>query len=110
MLLFHIVTMIVEEFVPSVNQSIENGIEEIRVQVAESFYYGFLNFGIGFEMATCQMFLRRSEELKIAWCEIWAVMDVLGHPDHCSSRTSVLPSSYSLHQKQTCFRDITLAP
>ncbi|GBN82727.1 hypothetical protein AVEN_228418-1 [Araneus ventricosus] len=94
--------MVVEAFMPSVNQSIEMGIEEIRVQVAEPLNDGFLNFGIGYEMATCQ----RSEEMKITWCEIRAVVDVLGRPNLCSSRTSVPPSSNSLHQYHTCFRDI----
>ncbi|GBO22242.1 hypothetical protein AVEN_121008-1 [Araneus ventricosus] len=101
--------MVVEAFVSSVNQSIETAVEEIRVQVAEPFNDGFLNFGIGFEMVTCQVPLQWSEEMKIAWCEIRAVVDVLGHRHHCSSCTYVLPNSNSLHQNHTCFRDITLA-
>ena len=35
------------------------------------------------------------------------VKDHLGLPDFCSSCTYVLPLSYSLHQTQTCFCDIT---
>ncbi|GBN40913.1 hypothetical protein AVEN_64921-1, partial [Araneus ventricosus] len=46
--------MVAEAFVPSVNQSIETGMEEIRVQIAETLNDGFLNFGIGSEMASCQ--------------------------------------------------------
>ncbi|GBN62002.1 hypothetical protein AVEN_205205-1 [Araneus ventricosus] len=67
-------------------------------------------FYLGSEMETYQMFLQRSEEMKITWCEIRTVVDVLLRPDHCMSRTSVLPSSNFLHQNQTCFCDITLAP
>ncbi|GBM49987.1 hypothetical protein AVEN_210096-1 [Araneus ventricosus] len=70
-LIFHLVTMVVEAFLPSVNQSIEIGVEEIRVQVAEPLNDDFLNFGIGSEMAACLMLLQRSEEMKITWCEIW---------------------------------------
>ncbi|GBL72479.1 hypothetical protein AVEN_115394-1 [Araneus ventricosus] len=62
--------MVVEAFVPSVNQSIETGIEEIRVQIAEPLNDGFLNFGIGFEI---QVLYQRSEDMKITWCEIRAV-------------------------------------
>ncbi|GBN72379.1 hypothetical protein AVEN_149271-1 [Araneus ventricosus] len=65
--------MVFEAFVPSVNQSIETGIEEIRVQVAEPLNDGFLHFGIGSEMATFQVLLQRSEEMKITWYEIRAV-------------------------------------
>ncbi|GBL90594.1 hypothetical protein AVEN_179494-1 [Araneus ventricosus] len=61
--------MAFEAFVSSVNHSIEIGIEEIRVQVAEPLKDGFLNSGIGSEMATCQELLQ-SEEMKITWCEI----------------------------------------
>ncbi|GBM17587.1 hypothetical protein AVEN_80888-1 [Araneus ventricosus] len=43
---------------------------KIRVQVAEPLNDSFLNFGIGSEMATCQVLLQRSEEMKITWCEI----------------------------------------
>ncbi|GBL83473.1 hypothetical protein AVEN_196332-1 [Araneus ventricosus] len=67
------VIMVVEAFVPSVSQPIETGMEKMRVQVAESLNDGFLNFGIGFEMATCEVFLQWSEEMKITWCEIRAV-------------------------------------
>ncbi|GBM05188.1 hypothetical protein AVEN_197741-1 [Araneus ventricosus] len=45
----------------------------IIVQVAVPSNDGFLNFGIGSEMATCQVFLQRSEEMKITWCEIRAI-------------------------------------
>ncbi|GBN49179.1 hypothetical protein AVEN_116500-1 [Araneus ventricosus] len=62
--------MVVEASVPSVNQSIETGILEIGVQVGEPFNVGFLNFGIGSEMAKCQVLLQISEEMKITWCEI----------------------------------------
>ncbi|GBM97440.1 hypothetical protein AVEN_254704-1 [Araneus ventricosus] len=48
--------MFAEALVPSINQSIETSIEEIRIQDAEPFNDGFLNFGIGSEMATCQVF------------------------------------------------------
>ncbi|GBN19574.1 hypothetical protein AVEN_35373-1 [Araneus ventricosus] len=102
--------MVVEAFVSSLNRSIETAVEEIRVRVEEPLNDVFLNFGIGLEMATCQVPLQWSEEMKIAWCEIRAVVDVSGRPDHCSSFTSVLPNSYYLHQNHTCFRDITLAP
>ncbi|GBN92574.1 hypothetical protein AVEN_39370-1 [Araneus ventricosus] len=46
--------MTVEAFVPSVNHSIENGIEEIRVQVAVILNDGFLIFKTSSKMATCQ--------------------------------------------------------
>ncbi|GBM18590.1 hypothetical protein AVEN_47970-1 [Araneus ventricosus] len=59
--------MVVKAFVPSINQSIESGIEEIRVQVTELLNDGFLNFGIGSE--TCQELPQRPEEMKITWCE-----------------------------------------
>ncbi|GBM96383.1 hypothetical protein AVEN_64086-1 [Araneus ventricosus] len=65
--------MVAEAFVPSVNQSIETGIEEIKVQVPEPLKEGFLNFVIGSEMAICQVVLQRSEEMKITWCEIRVV-------------------------------------
>ncbi|GBN15598.1 hypothetical protein AVEN_24261-1 [Araneus ventricosus] len=65
--------MVVESFVPSVNQSIETGIKEIRFQVTEPVNDSFLNFGIGFEMATCQALLQRSKDIKITWPEILAV-------------------------------------
>lgn len=65
--------MVVEAFVPSVNQSIETGIREIRIQVSEPGNDGFLNFGIGSEMTSCQTLLQRSEEMKIPSCEIQAV-------------------------------------
>ncbi|GBL83829.1 hypothetical protein AVEN_132706-1 [Araneus ventricosus] len=65
--------MVVEAFVPSVNQSVETGIEEIRVQVAEPLNDGFLNFGIGPKIVTCQVLLQRSEEMKNTWYEIRTV-------------------------------------
>ncbi|GBN04449.1 hypothetical protein AVEN_46916-1 [Araneus ventricosus] len=64
---FHILTMVVEAFVPLVHQSIKTGIEEIKVQVAETLNDGFLNFSIGSEMTTCQVLLQRFEEMKITW-------------------------------------------
>ncbi|GBN91442.1 hypothetical protein AVEN_258546-1 [Araneus ventricosus] len=95
--------MVVVEFVPSVNQFIETSIKEIRVQVAETLNDGFRNFDIVPEMATCLVIIQRSEEMKITWCEIRDVVDVLGRTDLCPSRTSVLPSSNSLHQNPTIF-------
>ncbi|GBN82472.1 hypothetical protein AVEN_2908-1 [Araneus ventricosus] len=65
--------MVVEAFVSSVNQSIESIIKEIRVQVAEPRNEGFLNFGNGSEVATFQVLLQRSEEMKIARWEIRVV-------------------------------------
>ncbi|GBL78204.1 hypothetical protein AVEN_42771-1 [Araneus ventricosus] len=62
--------MVVEAFRPSVHQFIETGIEEISVQVAEPLNGSFLDFGIGFEMATYQILLQRSEEMKITRCKI----------------------------------------
>ncbi|GBM11463.1 hypothetical protein AVEN_240613-1 [Araneus ventricosus] len=56
--------MVVEAFVSLVNQSIETAIEEIRLQVAEPLNDDFLNFSIGSQMATCQVLLQRSEEMK----------------------------------------------
>ncbi|GBM23589.1 hypothetical protein AVEN_196661-1 [Araneus ventricosus] len=47
--------MVAEASVPWVNQSIETGIDEIRVQIAETLNDGFLNFGIVSEMVTCQV-------------------------------------------------------
>ncbi|GBM47432.1 hypothetical protein AVEN_175610-1 [Araneus ventricosus] len=85
--------MVVEAFVPSVNQSIETDKEEIKA-----------------EMTTCQVLLQRSEDMKITWCEIQPVVDKLCRSDQGSSRVSVLPSSNSLHQNHTCFRDIALDP
>ncbi|GBN40944.1 hypothetical protein AVEN_94326-1, partial [Araneus ventricosus] len=68
--------MVVEAFGPSVHQFIEDGIEEIRVQIAEPLNDCFLDFGIGSEMAKCQVLLQQSEQLKITWCEIPAVRRV----------------------------------
>ncbi|GBL85614.1 hypothetical protein AVEN_193084-1 [Araneus ventricosus] len=99
--------MIVESIVSSVNQSLEIGIEEIRVQFAEPLDDVFLNLGIGSEMATYQVLLQGSDEMKIPWCEIRDVVVVLSRPDLCSSRISVLPSSNSLLRNHTCFCDIT---
>ncbi|GBM91199.1 hypothetical protein AVEN_184535-1 [Araneus ventricosus] len=52
--------MVVDTFVPSVNQSIETGIEESRVQIEEPLNDGFMNFGIGSEVEPA-----RSDEIKI---------------------------------------------
>ncbi|GBL79445.1 hypothetical protein AVEN_92613-1 [Araneus ventricosus] len=76
MLLSHIVTIVVEALAASVDQSIETGKEEIRVQVSEPLNDGFLNFGISSEMVTCQVLLQWSEEMKIIWSEIRAVRRV----------------------------------
>ncbi|GBL95644.1 hypothetical protein AVEN_24845-1 [Araneus ventricosus] len=76
--------MVVEAFVPSVNQSIKTGIEEINVQITELLNYGFRNFGIGSNMASCQVLFQRSEEMKITWCEI----RVLGRVFQCLCRGS----------------------
>ncbi|GBL79096.1 hypothetical protein AVEN_92352-1 [Araneus ventricosus] len=65
--------MVVEGFVPSVNQFIETGIEEISLQVAEPLNDSFLNFDIGSEIETWQVLLQRSEEIQITRCEIRAV-------------------------------------
>ncbi|GBM92208.1 hypothetical protein AVEN_58229-1 [Araneus ventricosus] len=62
--------MPVEASVPSVNQFIETNIDDIRVKVAESLNNGFLKFGIGPEMATYQVLLQLSEEIKITSCQI----------------------------------------
>ncbi|GBM52425.1 hypothetical protein AVEN_105027-1 [Araneus ventricosus] len=86
--------------VEALNQSIETGMEEIRVH-AEQLNDGFLNFGICSEMTTCQVLLQQSEEMKITWCHIRAVVDVLGRPDLCSSRTSFPPCSNFLHHHQS---------
>ncbi|GBM18353.1 hypothetical protein AVEN_127805-1 [Araneus ventricosus] len=43
--------------------------EEISVQVLESFNDGFLDFGIGSEMATCQVTFQQFGEIQISWCE-----------------------------------------
>ncbi|GBN62007.1 hypothetical protein AVEN_70052-1 [Araneus ventricosus] len=64
--------MVVEVFVPSVNQSIESSMKEIRVQDAEALNGGVLNNDIDSEMATWQVLLQRFEEVKITWCEIRA--------------------------------------
>ncbi|GBM93865.1 hypothetical protein AVEN_49234-1 [Araneus ventricosus] len=65
--------MVAEAFVPSANQSIETGIEEIGVKVAEPLNEGFLNFSIGSEMTTYWVLLKRFEEMKISWCGIRTV-------------------------------------
>ncbi|GBM72030.1 hypothetical protein AVEN_89787-1 [Araneus ventricosus] len=86
--------MVVEAFGPSVHQFIENGIEEIRVQVAEPLNDGFLDFGIGSEMATCKLLLQQSEEMKITWCyngsrntcpkvSSTSTIETLEHPPYC---------------------------
>ncbi|GBM77601.1 hypothetical protein AVEN_165628-1 [Araneus ventricosus] len=101
--------MAVEAFVPSVNQSFEIGIEEIKVQVVEPLNDGFLNFGIGSEMTACQVLLQLSEEMKITWCEIRAIGRLFRRSALCSSRTSFLHSSNSLHRNPTSFHGITLS-
>ncbi|GBN89802.1 hypothetical protein AVEN_41699-1 [Araneus ventricosus] len=65
--------MVDEIFMPSVNQSIETGVEETRVKIAEPLRKGFLNFSMSSEMTTCQVLLQRSEEKKIIWCKIRVV-------------------------------------
>ncbi|GBN24045.1 hypothetical protein AVEN_265365-1 [Araneus ventricosus] len=45
------------------------GIIKIRTQVSDSLNDDFLDFFIGSEMATCQVLLQQSEEMKITWCE-----------------------------------------
>ncbi|GBM07659.1 hypothetical protein AVEN_228160-1 [Araneus ventricosus] len=61
--------MVVEAFGSSVHQFIKTDIKEIRVQVADPLNEGFLEFGIGSEMVTCQVLLPQFEEMKITWCE-----------------------------------------
>ncbi|GBN01099.1 hypothetical protein AVEN_198810-1 [Araneus ventricosus] len=102
--------MIVKAFVPSVNQSIEIAIEEISVHVTEPLNDGFLNFVVGSEMATCQLLLQQSEEMKITWCDSRAVVDVLGRYGVRLAHLTDLPSSKFLHQNYVCFRDITFPP
>lgn len=58
--------MVVESFVPSLNQS-------IRVQAAKPRNYTLLNFGNGSEMEDCQVLYKRYKEINVAWCEIRAV-------------------------------------
>ncbi|GBM23656.1 hypothetical protein AVEN_167148-1 [Araneus ventricosus] len=73
-------SMVIEAFVPSVNQSIETGVEENKIQVTESLNYGFLNFGIGSEMASGQVLPQRSEEMTITCCESglwWTCLAIL---------------------------------
>ncbi|GBO25829.1 hypothetical protein AVEN_266167-1 [Araneus ventricosus] len=65
--------MVVEAYMPSVHQNIETGIEETRVQIVETLNDGFLNFGVGSEMATYQVLLKWSEDMKITRCEIRAI-------------------------------------
>ncbi|GBL80981.1 hypothetical protein AVEN_83074-1 [Araneus ventricosus] len=45
----------------------------MMVQVTELLNDGFLDFGIGSEMATCRVLIQQSEELKISCCETPAV-------------------------------------
>ncbi|GBM50770.1 hypothetical protein AVEN_35666-1 [Araneus ventricosus] len=105
--------MVIEAFVPSGNQSIESGIEEIRLQVTEPPKDGFLNFGIGFEMGTCQVLFKRLEEMKITWCEIWAaeritqsiIFETLFHitckRDHMRSGVAVEEQNTILEQSRS---------
>ncbi|GBM07632.1 hypothetical protein AVEN_228137-1 [Araneus ventricosus] len=67
------VVKVVESFVPSINQYIETGTQEIMVKIVELLSDSFLNFEICSEIAICQALLQLSEEMKIIWCEIWAV-------------------------------------
>ncbi|GBN94332.1 hypothetical protein AVEN_47723-1 [Araneus ventricosus] len=102
-LLFHIVTMVVEAFVPSVNQSMETGIEEIRVQVAEPLNEGVLHFHIDSKMATCQVLLQRSEEMKITGCEIRTVARVFqclcgGRARQCRVSRPIFVTLHSLRK------------
>ncbi|GBM51919.1 hypothetical protein AVEN_1503-1 [Araneus ventricosus] len=46
---------------------------ETSVKVMKTSKDGLLNLGIGSEIATCQVLLQCSKEMKITWCEIWAV-------------------------------------
>ncbi|GBO43940.1 hypothetical protein AVEN_20909-1 [Araneus ventricosus] len=68
-LLLHVDMLVVEAFVPSINQCIEIGIEEISVKIVEPCLCSLLNFGIG-------------SELKVTCCEIPAV----GQCSHKSHR------------------------
>ncbi|GBN22549.1 hypothetical protein AVEN_268179-1 [Araneus ventricosus] len=84
-LIFHIVTMVIEAFVPSVNQYIETGMEGIRFEVAEPFNDGFLSFGIGSEMETLEVLFQGPNIVKSpvarsglkAECSNVSVVDVL---------------------------------
>ncbi|GBM05149.1 hypothetical protein AVEN_197711-1 [Araneus ventricosus] len=77
------------------------------IKVAVPLKDGFLDFGIGSEMATCKELLQRSEEMKITWYEILAVGRVLqclcGGRDR-QFRTPVFVKKSCFH---TCFRDNT---
>ncbi|GBM55488.1 hypothetical protein AVEN_27843-1 [Araneus ventricosus] len=99
--------MAVEAFVPSANHSIKTGIEKIRFKVVETLNYEFLNFGIGSEMAACQVLLLRSEEMKITFCEIW----ITGRVFQCLC--SGLAPQFCLLERKSCFhtyfRNNTLA-
>ncbi|GBL92436.1 hypothetical protein AVEN_174719-1 [Araneus ventricosus] len=55
--------MVVEEFVSSIKQSIQTGIEEFRVQVEELLNDDFLNFGLESEMATSSTVQRDKRHL-----------------------------------------------
>ncbi|GBN98560.1 hypothetical protein AVEN_6307-1 [Araneus ventricosus] len=65
--------MVAEAVWQSVHQFMELGMEEIKVQAAEPFNDGFLDFAIGSEIATCEVLLQYSEEMEITLCEIQAV-------------------------------------
>ncbi|GBM11853.1 hypothetical protein AVEN_26777-1 [Araneus ventricosus] len=84
----------------------EPGIKEIGVQVAEPFNDGSLNLGIGSEIATCQVLLQRSEEMKINWCDIRAV----GRVFRCLCGGHARQFCTPVFLKENRFRDITLSP
>ncbi|GBM00950.1 hypothetical protein AVEN_151402-1 [Araneus ventricosus] len=102
--------MVVEAFVPSLNESIETVLKENRVEVAEPLNDGFLNFSIGSEMATFQVLLQGSKEMKITWCEIRVVGRVF--PCLCGGRGRQLCTPVSLkgNRISTPVFVITLSP
>lgn len=61
-----IVTMVLKTFVPSVHQTIEVGIEEIRIKSVQSHQGGWRNSSIGFETAATQLLIQTSEEMKVS--------------------------------------------
>ncbi|GBM36709.1 hypothetical protein AVEN_221971-1 [Araneus ventricosus] len=70
------VTMVVEEFVPSIHQCIETCIEEINAKVVEKRQNDLLNFRLDFEMPTFQVLLQMSEEMKSLG--LWAIINNAG--------------------------------
>ncbi|GBN36279.1 hypothetical protein AVEN_146978-1 [Araneus ventricosus] len=97
-----------EAFMPSVHQSVETCIEELRFQVTEPFNDGFLNFGIGSGMAACQVLLQRSEDMNITQCEVGAVRKVVPLSLWWWTCWTVLHTCF--RKIKSCFRGITLAP